>query len=136
MIRVVLLDGVSRQVIEPVSSLVAEDAVGQFGLLSCCEPFTTMAEPGLFRYRASPEGAWRFGASAGGLFQCGRSEGVTEVRWVSRRFLLGDDPAQLAQALSEAMAREHTIRVSARDTHAQLEMAWMRRMQAWMQGAT
>ena len=78
MIRVVLLDGVSRQVIEQVSSLVAEDAVGQFGLLSGCEPFTTMAEPGLFRYRASPEGAWRFGASAGGLFQCGRSEGVTE----------------------------------------------------------
>jgi F-type H+-transporting ATPase subunit epsilon len=125
-----LLDGRHEQCVEGVISLVAEDATGQFGLWSGHEPLLTVLEPGLFRYRqvescgVSP---WRFGAGAGGVL-CTWPE-PAEVRLVSSRFLLGEDPQALLQQLDAALAREHLQRVSTRDSQDRVDTALLRKLQ-------
>lgn len=135
-LRVRLLDGVSSVALPDVRSLVAQDASGQFGLMPGHAAFLTVLEPGLFRYRSGPDAPWRFGACAGGLLRCERVGGQTEVRIVSRRFLLGEAPEALQTQLDALLAAEQAMRVSTRDNMEQLDLALMRRMQELAQSAT
>lgn len=158
--RVVLLDGASRVELQDVRSLVAQDASGQFGLMAGHAAFLTVLEPGLFRYRTGQDEAWRFGASAGGLLRCepvanatqgtratrtagqGEAQGsarpapATEVKLVSRRFLLGEQPETLQTQLDHLLAEEQALRMSTRDNMEQLDLALMKRMQELAQQGT
>lgn len=131
-----LLDGQSSRVIEGVSSLMASDASGQFGVLPAHEALITVLEPGLFRYRQVDHPDWRFGACAGGLLSCADEQGATVVRLVSRRFLMGDEPEALLRQLDALLADEQSLRMSLRESRVQLDLALMRRMQELAQATS
>ncbi len=128
-ITVMLLDGRSATRLDQVMSLIAQDASGQFGILPGHADLVTVLEPGLFRYRTSQGPGWQHGASAGGLLLCERGASSTQVRMVSRRFLLGEEPESLQHQLDDLLASERTLRMSTRDSVAQLDQALYQRMQ-------
>ena len=128
-IHLTLLDGSSVHRIDQVSSLVAQDASGQFGLLPGHVALVTVLEPGLFRYKVGEDETWVYGASAGGVLHCEPQVQATEVRVVSRRFLWGDEPEALQERLNALLSKESTLRVSTRDSIAQLDQAFYKRMQ-------
>ncbi len=134
-ITLILLDGRSSNRIEPVASLVAQDASGQFGILPGHAALVTVLEPGLFRYRTGIEQTWSYGASAGGLLHCEPDGDLTQVRIVSRRFLLGDEPEALQTQLDDMLANERTLRLSTRDSVDRMDQAFYRRMQQLAQMA-
>lgn len=134
-ITLTLLDGRSSTRIEQVTSLVAQDASGQFGILPGHVALVTVLEPGLFRYRTGTDQTWSYGASAGGLLHCVPDGGTTQVRIVSRRFLLGDEPETLQAQLDDMLANERTLRLSTRDNVGQLDQAFYKRMQQLAQMA-
>lgn len=135
-ITLTLLDGRSTTRLEQITSLIAQDASGQFGILPGHVKLVTLLEPGLFRYRVGDGTAWFHGASAGGMLSCQRDAGSTQVRIVSRRFLLGDEPETLQKQLDELLASERTLRMSTRDSVAQLEHAFYKRMQQLAQSSS
>lgn len=128
-IRLALLDGRSSTHIDQVTSLIAQDASGQFGILPGHQALVTVLEPGLFRYRTASGADWSYGASAGGLLSCERQADLTQVRIVSRRFLLGDEPEALQALLDDLLNSERTLRMSTRDSVGQLDQAFYKRMQ-------
>lgn len=124
-LNLLLLDGVRRQAFAGVRSLVAEDASGQFGLQPGHEDFITVLEPGLWRWR-SDEG-WHWAGSTGGLLHCRRAG--AEVRIVSRRFVLDDEPEALRRRLDAMLAAEHSLRLSTRESRIELETVLRKRLQ-------
>ncbi|MBX3605503.1 MAG: hypothetical protein KF788_09530 [Piscinibacter sp.] len=128
-LSVSLLDGLRVVRFDDVSSLVAADASGQFGLWPGHAPLVTVLEPGLFRLRRAAAPDWTWGACVGGLLACERGPGGAEVRIVSRRFLLEDQPEALQTRLAEALQREGAWRVSTRENRAQLDLALLRRLE-------
>lgn len=129
LITLTLLDGRSSIRVERVTSLIAQDASGQLGILPGHVALVTVLESGLFRYRTADKPIWFYGACAGGLLYCERNTGLTQVRIVSRRFLLGDEPEVLQTQLDELLANERTLRMSTRDSVGQLDQALYKRMQ-------
>ena len=128
-ITLMLLDGRTTTCMERVTSLIAQDASGQFGILPGHAALVTVLEPGLFRYRMATGTVWSYGASAGGLLHCKREIAATRVRIVSRRFLLGDEPEALQTQLDELLAAQRTLRMSTRDRVRQLDQAFYKRLQ-------
>lgn len=128
-ITLILLDGRASTPLARVTSLIAQDASGQFGILPGHVDLVTVLEPGLFRYRTASGTAWSYGASSGGLLYCERAAGLTQVRIVSRRFLLGDEPEALQTQLDDILRDERTLCISTRDSVAQLDQAFYKRMQ-------
>lgn len=124
-----LLDGRSSTVIEPVSSLVATDGSGQFGLLPGHAELITMLEPGLLRYRTTPDADWTYSACTGGLLYCLPAAGRTAVRIVSRRFLQGAAPEDLQVQLDQLLESERTLRLSLQDSIEHLDLSFYKRMQ-------
>jgi len=125
-----LLDGKSSVRMDDVTSIVAADASGQFGLLPGHLGLVTVLEPGLFRYRRAQHCAWTFGACVGGLLICAKAAGqAAQVRIVSRRFLQGEEPEALQTQLDELLERESVLRLSTRESREQLDLALYRRMQ-------
>lgn len=123
-----LLDGRSVHRIDGVTSLVASDAFGAFGVLAGHEPLVTVLEPGLLRWRRAAPGGWTFAACAGGLLRCA---GGGEVTVVSSRFVQGADLDALQQALGVLVERETTLRVSSRESQERLDTALVKRLQEW-----
>ncbi len=132
-ITLTLLDGRNATQLEQVTSLVAQDASGQFGLLPGHGDLVTVLVPGLFRYRQDGRADWSYGASAGGMLSCTRAADLTQVRIVSRRCLLGDVPEALQQQLDALLRSERALHVSTREQVVQLEQAFYKRMQQWAQ---
>ncbi len=133
----ILLDGMSSTRIEDVTSIVASDASGQFGLLPGHDALVTVLEPGLFRYRQARKAGWSFGACVGGLLRCSPTAArETEVCIVSRRFLHGDQPEVLQSQLDELLEREGMLRVSTRVSRERLDLAFYKRMQQLSQTPT
>jgi F-type H+-transporting ATPase subunit epsilon len=124
-----LLDGSSSVRIDDVSSIVAADASGQFGLLPGHVAMVTVLEPGLFRYRVAGSSQWWYGACVGGLLSCVMAGGANDVRIVSRRFLQGEDPEALQAQLDRLLQRESTLRLSTSESRAGLDLAFYKRMQ-------
>ena len=134
-----LLDGRARLSIDGVVSLQLEDASGQFGIWPRRQALVSVLEPGLFRYRRESSQTWLFGAGCGGLVDVAappHGDQAQEVRMVSRRFLLGEDPQALQEQLSQLLQREHHLRLSTRDRIEQLDLALLRKMQGLGQGLT
>ena len=133
----ILLDGTSSTCIEDVTSIVAADASGQFGLLPGHDALVTVLEPGLFRYREASKISWSYGACVGGLLSCSPGAGRrTQVRIVSRRFLHGDEPELLQTQLAELLEREGMLRVSTRESRERLDLAFYKRIQQLSQTQT
>jgi len=124
-----LLDGARILRIDDVASIVAADASGEFGLQPGHAELVTMLEPGLFRYRTSSQAEWTFGACLGGLASCAPVAGHTDVRIVSSRILHGGQPEALQVQLDQALQRESSLRLSTRESHLQLDLALLRRLQ-------
>lgn len=124
-----LLDGHRAVSFEDVTSLMASDATGQFGIWPGHADFVTVIEPGLFRYRRLSGSDWTYAASLGGLLACERSAIATAVRIVSGRFLFGDQPEALQSELDDLLTREHALRVSTREGRMRLDLALVRRLQ-------
>jgi len=125
-----LLDGTSSLRIDEVTSIVAADASGEFGLLPGHAELVTVLEPGLFRYRTAQQAAWSFGACVGGLLSCTLTPGRgTQVSIVSRRFLRGEEPEVLQTQLDDLLEREGMLRLSTRESREQLDLAFYKRMQ-------
>ena len=130
-----LLDGRTATELPTVSSLIAQDASGQFGILPGHADLVTVLEPGLFRYRTGSDPTWAYGASAGGLLRCEPEADCTRVSLVSRRFLLGSDPEDLQAQVDALLAHEASLRMSTRDNVAQLDQSMYQRMQRLAQMA-
>jgi F-type H+-transporting ATPase subunit epsilon len=128
-LKLTLLDGRAIERINQVTSLVAEDASGQFGVRPGHAAFVTMLEPGLFRWRTASRPAWFFGACTGGLLSCATLQGSTEVRIVSGRFLQGAAAEPLIAQLDGLLRDECGLRLSTRESTLRLEIAFVRRMQ-------
>ncbi|HYA76688.1 MAG TPA: F0F1 ATP synthase subunit epsilon [Burkholderiaceae bacterium] len=125
-----LLDGTSCVDVEDVTSLIAADASGEFGLLPGHAPLVTVLEPGLFRYRTTLHDDWLYGACAGGLLSCLRPpERKTQVCIVSRRFLRGEEPEALQSQLDALLEREGMLRLSTRASRERLDLAFYKRLQ-------
>ena len=124
-----LLDGTRIDRIDDVTSIVAADATGQFGLQPGHAEFVTVLEPGLFRYRTASEPAWVFGACVGGLLSCVPAAGRTDVCIVSGRILHGGEPEVLQSRLDEMLRREGSLRVSTRESEVRLDLALYKRLQ-------
>lgn len=136
-LSLILLDGTSSTRVENVTSVVAADASGQFGLLPGHDALVTVLEPGLFRYRQAYKTHWSYGACVGGLLSCSRTlDRTTQVRIVSRRFLHGDQPEVLQTRLDELLQREGMLRVSTRESRERLDLAFYKRMQQFSQTQT
>jgi F-type H+-transporting ATPase subunit epsilon len=124
-----LLDGERTLRIDDAASLVAADASGQFGIRPGHMPLVTVLEPGLWRYRATGQDRWTFGAGVGGLLSCLREGDRTVVRIVSRRLLLDAEPAALQRQLQSLREREGRLLISVRQNQQQLDLALAKRLQ-------
>lgn len=140
-----LLDGKSAIRLTDVSSLVASDASGQFGIWPGHAALVTVLEPGLFRYRQAGSDHWRHGACTGGLLHClsqapgepqSETPDQTLVRVVSRRFILGELPEALQTQLEALLAQERNLRLSTLDKVSKLDLAFYKRMQQLAQTAS
>jgi F-type H+-transporting ATPase subunit epsilon len=105
--------------IEGVTSFVAEDASGSFGILPRHEAFITVTEFGLSRYRVGT-GPWRYIAAPGAVI---RHEGK-ELHFSTRHYVLGDDYTQICAVLRKQLADEErsleVMRQSVRDLESQM----------------
>lgn len=124
-----LLDGSTARRIDGVTSLVAEDASGQFGIQPRHEPMVTALAPGLVRYRCDAT-TWQYLASAGGVLVC-RGDAV---QIVSACFVLAPRDELLASRLALARASEHATRVVDREARARLERSFLRRLRELSSG--
>jgi len=124
-----MLDGHRGVDIDNVTSLMAADASGAFGVQAGHAALLTVLEPGLIRYRTLRVPDWSFAASLGGMLYCETRRSHTCVCIVSGRFLFGTEPASLQSELEVLLAREERLRISTRESHLQLELALYKRVQ-------
>lgn len=99
----ILRDATHVERFQDVTSLVAEDASGSFGILAGHERMMTILVFGLARFRLR-ETAWRYLALPGGvLYAVG-----DEVSISTRRFLIGEDYENISAALQEQLLLEES----------------------------
>lgn len=112
------------QQIDAVDSFIGQDASGQFGLLGGHEPFITVLEWGLARFRSSGSTNWRYLALPGGTlrFRDDRLEIAT------RSFVLGDALETVRSQLEHETRVEAVRRASLRSSLDQIEQALMQRL--------
>ena len=115
--------------VENVESFVARDASGAFGVLARHERMMTALAYGMARLRVAG-GAWRYVALPGGLayFVDG------ELYVSTRRFVLGDDFAQVAAAVESTLQAEDKALRSLKESVARLEREMLRRL--WSLGGS
>jgi F-type H+-transporting ATPase subunit epsilon len=92
--------------IDEVSSLVAEDASGRFGILAGHERLITTLVPGLAKFRTVERAAWQYLALPGSVLYF-----VADELFINtRRYLRGDDYGTLSSALeAELLAEEQEL---------------------------
>ncbi len=106
-----LQDATQYERVEHVTSFVAEDDSGRFGLLAGHENMMTSLVFGLARYRVHDQ-AWQYLAVPGALVYFLNNE----LYLSTRRYLRDDDYERISTALREQLHAEeqalHTIRAS------------------------
>lgn len=110
--------------IAAVTSFVGRDGSGQFGLLGGHEPFITVLEWGLARFRASGSPDWRYLALPGGTLRF-RDD---RLQIATRTFVIGEALDTVRAALARDTASETDRRASLRSSLDQLEQALMQRL--------
>lgn len=118
-----LLTGEEEERIDDVTSLVAEDETGSFGILAGHAPFLAVLEPGLVRLRRG-DGEGLFLAVPGGLLRVV----ADRVVLVARRCFRGRDPHEVARRLAEELARKAPARAERRRRLERLEAEMLRRL--------
>ena len=111
------------QRIDGVTSLVARDRSGSFGVLPGHARMITLIEAGLLRFRRGGE-TWEYVACASGLLYV---LGV-EVRLCTSRFLTGTDYGRLSEALEAQLRAEQDALKSQRSSVARMEEEMVRRL--------
>jgi F0F1-type ATP synthase epsilon subunit len=99
---------------EHVESARVPTATGQVGLRPRGEPLLTALEPGLVLFTV--DGALRFAATAGGLFEGNREQAVVYTPFA----VVGEQPDELLEALDEALATPES-EIAARRRLGELE---------------
>jgi F-type H+-transporting ATPase subunit epsilon len=96
-----LASATAYQRVEQVVAFVGEDASGSFGLLPGHEPFATVLEFGLARFRAATA-SWQYVAVPGAvLFLSGE-----DLHLSARRYVVGADAARIAEVLRHEIRAE------------------------------
>jgi len=125
-ITVSLLDGRSEQRLEGVTSVLAADDSGQFGILPGHEPLVTAIIAGLIRCRHA-DGSMRHLACTGGILNCRNDQ----VQIVSARFLVGEHEEELAAELDRLLSAEHEEHLATQQSRVQVERALLKRLREW-----
>ena len=111
------------QRIDGVTSLVARDRSGSFGVLPGHARMITLIEAGLLRFRRSGE-TWEYVACAIGLLYVLGAD----VRLCTSRFLTGTDYGRLSEALEAQLRAEQNALKSQRSSVARMEEEMVRRL--------
>ena len=118
-----LLDPTQQQRIEKVTSFVAEDASGSFGILPGHTRLITMLSAGLARYQM--EGSdWRYIALSSATLYFVRNQ----LHLIGQRFLLCEDYQSIEQALQETLALEQESLASLTRSVRRVEEEMLRRL--------
>lgn len=112
--KIILQDSVHIEEFDRVSSFIAEDASGQFGLLAHHERFMTVLLIGLARFY-SPDHDWKYIAVPGAVLYFYNNV----LTLSSRRFLVDSDYSRITALLKVQLLEEekelHSIRTSLRE---------------------
>jgi len=115
------------QYIEGVTSFVAEDESGSFGILAYHDRMLTALNYGLTRYQLK-DGGWHYLALPGGILYF-----VNNNLYIStRRFLDGTDYQRISAGLLEQLLKEEEALHEIKDSLNQLEQEMFRRL--WQMG--
>jgi F-type H+-transporting ATPase subunit epsilon len=113
-----------HECIEGVSSLIAEDVSGCFGILAGHERLVTTLVPGLARFRRAQAASWEYVAVAGAVLYFAANELFINTR----RYLRGGDYATLSTALqSQLMSEEENLQRLRQSLH-RMEEAMFKRL--------
>jgi F-type H+-transporting ATPase subunit epsilon len=113
----------AAQRIDGVTSLVARDASGSFGILPGHARTITLVEAGLLRFRRGID-AWEYAACSGGLLYVQ----AEAVHVCTGRFLLDTDYGRISTALETLFKTEaESIKVQ-RSSVARMEEEMLRRL--------
>jgi F-type H+-transporting ATPase subunit epsilon len=121
-----LLDGRSEHRLTGITSFIAADASGQFGILPGHEPITTVVEPGLVRCRFA-DGQWHLLATTGGPMVFRHNL----LQLVCARFLSADGEEALKMLLTHVLQEEWGERRSERQSWADMERELVKRLNEW-----
>lgn len=109
--------------IEEVTSFVAADASGLFGLLAGHARMMTKLNVGLAKFRVS-SGPWRYLALPGALlYFC-----ANQLTLTTRHYLIGDDYALMSRSLETLVNEEREQLQATKDSLQQMEEEIFRRL--------
>jgi F-type H+-transporting ATPase subunit epsilon len=111
------------QRIDGVTSLVARDRSGSFGVLAGHARMITLVEAGLLRFRCGGD-TWEYAACAGGVLYVRGAEAVV----CTSRFVTGTDYSRLTDTLEAQLRAERESLKSQRSHVARIEEEMMRRL--------
>lgn len=122
-----LFDATEQQAIEQVTSFVAEDLSGSFGILPGHAPFMTTLNMGLARFRVA-NAAWNYLAQAGAVLYF---SGDT-LTLSTRHYLVNTDYMHIQKAFRENLLKEEAELASTKQSLHQLQDEVLKRL--WMLG--
>jgi F-type H+-transporting ATPase subunit epsilon len=108
---------------EGITSFVAEDASGSFGIRAGHARFMTLLELGLARFRGAA-GPWRYLALPGALLYFVDNA----LHITTRHYLLDTDYGRISRALEERMAAEERDFRAVKESLRRMEEALLRRI--------
>jgi F-type H+-transporting ATPase subunit epsilon len=113
--------------IDGVTSFVAEDASGSFGILPGHERLVTVLDFGLSRFRVG-SGSWQYLAAPGAVVLLHDDE----LHFATRRYVLGDDFETIRSALREQISAEEEALLAVKNSLRGLEQEMLKRL--WQLG--
>ena len=124
--RLILNSPMQTARVEGVTSFVAADESGSFGILPGRARLVTLLRFGLARYRVG-NGPWQYVALPGGLLYFADGE----LRISTRRYVVDEDYQRVSDQLQAALRDEEDELHAMRESVRQLEEAMLRRL--WKQ---
>lgn len=118
---------VRHEQFDDVSSFVAEDASGSFGILPGHERLLTVLEFGLARFRNSG-GPWQYVAAPGAVVY----HAAGELHFSTRHYVLGNDFEKIQDALRQELMAEERALEEIKQSLRGLEEAMLKRI--WEMG--
>jgi F-type H+-transporting ATPase subunit epsilon len=122
-IRLHLESPTRYEFVEDVSSFVAEDVSGSFGILPGHERMVTVIEFGLSRFRIAG-GDWQYIAAPGAVVYLLSDE----LHFSTRRYLRGDDFGTIRASLREQLAAEERALQEVKQSLRGLEQEMLKRL--------
>jgi len=121
--RLALLDSRGADRFERVQQFIGADASGAFGILAGHEPMIVALRYGLARF-LDDAGAWHYLALPAGILRLDRDD----LRVVTVRYFLGDEPGALLDRLAREMAQHDSDLSAARQILAKIDRMLIRRL--------